>query len=209
MTEAEWLACTDPMPMLEFLQNKPSDRKLRLFAVACCWSILPFSTDERHRKVIEVVERFADGEATNEELDSAWTACRDTPGEAHRAARAAAAMAATRTSGVRSVARAVALANGEDAQATADSVQVNLLHDIFCNPFRPITFDPAWLTWHEDLLVSMAQQMYDSRDFNDMPVLGDAMEEAGCQDQDILDHCRSRGEHVRGCWVVDLVLGKS
>jgi hypothetical protein len=75
-------------------------------------------------------------------------------------------------------------------------------------PFRLISFDPSWLTWHDGLLVSMAQKMYDSRDFTDMPVLADALEEAGCTNQDILRHCREPGEHVRGCWIVDLLLGK-
>jgi len=65
------------------------------------------------------------------------------------------------------------------------------------------------LEWHGGLLASMARRMYDSRDFSDLPVLADALEEAGCQDQDILGHCRSGGEHVRGCWVIDLLLGKS
>jgi hypothetical protein len=64
------------------------------------------------------------------------------------------------------------------------------------------------LTWHDGLLVSMARQMYESRDFTDMPVLADALEEAGCTDADILAHCRQSSEHVRGCWVVDLLLGK-
>ena len=84
-----------------------------------------------------------------------------------------------------------------------------LLRDILGNPFRLVSLDPVWLTWHGGLLVSMAQRMYDSRDFSDMLVLADAMEEAGCTNQDILAHCRSGGEHVRGCWVVDLVVGKS
>jgi hypothetical protein len=85
----------------------------------------------------------------------------------------------------------------------------HLLHDLFGpSPFRSILLDP-WLTWHDCLLVSMAQQMYDSRDFSDMPILADALEEAGCANQDIFGHCRSGGEHVRGCWVVDLLLGKS
>jgi hypothetical protein len=79
---------------------------------------------------------------------------------------------------------------------------------IFGNPFHPIILNPAWLSWHGGLPVSMTQRMYDSRDFADMPVLADALEEAGCQDQDILTHCRSGSEHVRGCWVVDLLLGK-
>jgi hypothetical protein len=82
-----------------------------------------------------------------------------------------------------------------------------LLRDIF-NPFHPISLNLAWLSWHDGMLLSMARQMYDSRDFTDMPILADALEEAGCTDQDILNHCRQTGEHVRGCWVVDLLLGK-
>jgi hypothetical protein len=82
------------------------------------------------------------------------------------------------------------------------------LRCLFGNPFRPATLDPAWLSWHNRLPVSMARQMYDSRDFADMPVLADALEEAGCRDADILGHCRFGGDHVRGCWVVDLLLGK-
>jgi len=87
--------------------------------------------------------------------------------------------------------------------------QCNCLRDLF-GPllFHTLMLNSAWLTWHSGLLVSMARRMYDSRDFSDMPVLADALEEAGCQDQDILRHCRSGGEHVRGCWVVDLLLGK-
>jgi hypothetical protein len=85
-----------------------------------------------------------------------------------------------------------------------------MLREIFGPlPFRSLTLDPAWLTWHDGLLVSMAQRMYDSRDFTDMPILADALEESGCSNQDILAHCRSGGEHVRGCWVIDLLLGKS
>ena len=84
-----------------------------------------------------------------------------------------------------------------------------LLFDIFGNPFRPVAVDPGWLIWHGGLLVSIAQRMYDGRDFSDMPVLADGLEEAGCQDQDILGHCRSGGEHVRGCWVIDAILGRS
>jgi hypothetical protein len=68
--------------------------------------------------------------------------------------------------------------------------------------------EAAWRTWHGGLVVSMAQRIYDCRDFTEMPVLADALEEAGCTDADILGHCRSGGEHVRGCWVVDLLLGK-
>jgi hypothetical protein len=82
---------------------------------------------------------------------------------------------------------------------------IAVLHDVVGNPFQPVEFDPAWRT---STVVALAQQMYDSRDFALMPILGDALEDAGCGHADILDHCRSAGPHVRGCWVVDLVLGK-
>jgi hypothetical protein len=73
------------------------------------------------------------------------------------------------------------------------------------NPFRPVTFSPQWRT---DTAVTLARQMYDSRDFSAMPILADALQDAGCVSDAILDHCRGPGPHVRGCWVVDLVLGK-
>ena len=80
-----------------------------------------------------------------------------------------------------------------------------LFRDLFGNPFRPVTFLPAWRT---DTAVTLARQMYDAREFSAMPILADALQDAGCDDPDILDHCRREGPHVRGCWVVDLVLGK-
>ena len=83
-----------------------------------------------------------------------------------------------------------------------------LLFDIFGNPFRPVAVDPGWLIWHDGLLVSMARRMYDSRDFADMPILADALEEAGCTNPAVLSHCRGSETHVRGCWVVDILLGK-
>ena len=81
-----------------------------------------------------------------------------------------------------------------------------LLRDIFGNPFRPIRFNSSWLT--PDALF-LARQMYQSRDFSAMPILADALQDAGCENAEILDHCRGPGPHVRGCWVVDLVLEKA
>jgi hypothetical protein len=81
----------------------------------------------------------------------------------------------------------------------------SLLRDIFGNPFRPVTFSPSWRT---DTAVTLARTMYDSREFSAMPILADALQDAGCDNTDILEHCRSETVHVRGCWVVDLVLGK-
>ena len=80
-----------------------------------------------------------------------------------------------------------------------------LLRDIFGNPFRPVAFSPEWRT---DTAVTLARQMYESRDFSAMPILADALQDAGCDNEEVLAHCRGPGPHVRGCWVVDLVLGK-
>ncbi|MBY0456749.1 MAG: hypothetical protein K2V38_05395 [Gemmataceae bacterium] len=82
---------------------------------------------------------------------------------------------------------------------------VQLLRDIFGNPFRPVAFSPEW---RAETAVLLARQMYESRDFGAMPILADALQDAGCDDEGILAHCRGEGPHVRGCWVVDLVLGK-
>jgi len=84
--------------------------------------------------------------------------------------------------------------------------QANLLRDIFGNPFRSVTLAPQWRT---STVVAIAQQMYESRDFSAMPILADALQDAGCDNDDILTHCRdANGVHVRGCWVIDLILGK-
>jgi hypothetical protein len=103
---------------------------------------------------------------------------------------------------------AVTLLQFASKQGGIDSlfaVTVRDLHEIFGNPFRRITFSPDW---HTDTAVSLARHMYALRDFSPMPILADALQDAGCDNEDILNHCRQPGEHVRGCWVVDLVLGK-
>jgi hypothetical protein len=80
-----------------------------------------------------------------------------------------------------------------------------LLFCIFGNPFRPVAFDANWRTSD---VVAMALGMYETRDFAAMPILADALQDAGCENADVLEHCRGAGPHVRGCWVVDLILGK-
>ncbi|MBY0456195.1 MAG: hypothetical protein K2V38_02540 [Gemmataceae bacterium] len=81
----------------------------------------------------------------------------------------------------------------------------NLIRDVFGNPFRPVAFDPVWRT---STAVALAQGIYDERAFDRMPILADALQDAGCDNDDILNHCRDANTpHVRGCWVVDLVLG--
>ena len=90
------------------------------------------------------------------------------------------------------------------AQNNEKLAQHRLLDDIFGNPFRPVVFEPSWRT---STAVAVAYGIYEERAFDRMPILADALEDAGCDNEDILNHCRQPGEHVRGCWVVDFVLG--
>ena len=83
---------------------------------------------------------------------------------------------------------------------------IGLIREMFGNPFRPVSLDPAWLT---STVVALAQGIYEERAFDRMPILADALQDAGCDNDDVLSHCRGNGPHVRGCWVVDLILGKT
>jgi hypothetical protein len=88
------------------------------------------------------------------------------------------------------------------------AIQQRTLREIFGNPFRPVAVEPSWLRWQDGTVVRIARAIYDERAFDRLPILADALEEAGCTNTDILSHCRQSGGHVRGCWVVDLLLGK-
>jgi hypothetical protein len=216
MIEGEWTACTDPVKMLEFLRDRAGDRKLLLFAVAC------LRQAERARwlketasQKLEMAERYADGETTPERPRGLFvprelgTGEGDTP-PAHPPRFPVEAAVEFARDGAALAASAATTAQGVSAaRGMARVMQCHLLRCLFGTPFRPVSANPVWPTWHGGLLVSMARRMYDSRDFSDLPVLADALEEAGCEDQDILSHCRSGCDHFRGCWVIDLLLGKS
>jgi hypothetical protein len=96
-------------------------------------------------------------------------------------------------------------AAADGAEQAVGREHCDLLRDIAGNPFRPVRFDPAW---RSVLAVGLATGIYDTHDFDRLPILADALEDAGCSDADLLAHLRSPGPHVRGCWAVDLVLGK-
>jgi len=85
-------------------------------------------------------------------------------------------------------------------------VQADLVRDVFGNPFRPVAVKPAWLTSD---VVALATGIYADRAFDRMPILADALQDAGCDNEEVLDHCRSGGPHVRGCWAVDLLTGRA
>jgi hypothetical protein len=215
MTLEEWLACTNPKPMLEFLRGKVSDRKLRLIACACCRRIWDRITDERSRTAVEVAERFADGLATAGELHAACDA-------AHEASMAAAVLSATAWA----AASAAGSASHPDAarirgdggavgmaayrgRAASRRWQCQVIRDV-AGPFlfSPVSVAPVWLVWNDGIAPRLAQAIHDERAFDRLPILADALEDAGCTDRTILDHLRGPGPHVRGCWTIDLILSK-
>jgi hypothetical protein len=206
MTEAEWLSAIDPTPMLEYLQRKASDRKLRLFACACTRAVWELLADERARRAVQMAERYADGLATEGELSAAsaeaWDAVDAYGSEANHAA----------CTTVESYAFAAAQDAAGSASQDSDNVsaalraQCTLLRDIFGNPFRLVTIDSSWRT---PQVVTLAQAIYDGRAFRRMPELAAVLRECGCNDAAMLTHCEQPAEHVPGCWVVDLVLGET
>ena len=231
MTEAEWLNCTDPEPMLRFLKGRASDRKLRLFAVACCRRNAHF-VESWYRHLADVTERYADGQATGEELTAAREAADDPdwiPGRAFVSAAfcgpadpIVAATDAADDSAYAAADNTLRASQGSSPDSDPEvwspddenpawiaanqaerAVQCALLRDIFGNPFRPIAAAPSQLT-----PAVIAMGIYNDRAFERMPELADALEKAGCTERDLLEHCRGPGPHVRGCCVVDLILGK-
>ena len=234
MTEQEWLACAEPALMLTAIAASGTERKLRLFNTLCCRAVWDRLCDQRSREAVRVAEEFADGLATEEmlsstavqalaaymELDRAVYERRDESELEPRLRVATAAYLAAMCGGravvgntpitvsfaVQHVESVSSVRTGcpWDAEATSDLLCI--LRDLFGNPFRPVNTDPVWLT---STVVALASGIYADRAFDRLPILADALQDAGCENTDILDHCRSEGPHVRGCWVVDLLLGKS
>jgi hypothetical protein len=216
MTESEWMACTDAQRMLVFLQSAglASDRRLRLFAFACCrriWTLLP---SEACREAVRAAERHLDGLATFEELRAWATAASEfehppVRGWREYGARAA-YFAAWRTDVLMaSVVAAEALLCGHWNRATEAAAQAGILRDLFGPaPFCPRSIESNVAVWNDRAIPRLADAIYDGRSFEQLPILADALEDAGCSDAALLDHCRGPGPHVRGCWVVDLLLGK-
>jgi hypothetical protein len=216
MTEQEWLYSTNLLKMLEFLRGKTSDRKMRLFGVACCRLIWHQLKDERSRNAVEVALRFADEKATRSELAKARDAAplsyrtylsTGLPYHDELAAAAAAECAAEYVNAERLVEDAF-MYEGMEEGCDGDLVACSFLRDLFGNPFRPVCLAHDWLAWKDQTIPTIAETIYEEGAFDQLPILADALEEAGCTN-DMLAHCRSQGPHVRGCWPVDLILGKS
>jgi hypothetical protein len=206
MTETEWLHASEPHAMLEFVQRTGSEsaRKLRLFAVACSrrvWSRI----DALGQAAVEIAERFADGLVAPDELRAARLACQGAGGQASWYAAATKPEIAAHNA-ARSAQSGVVGHSRVATEADELLVQAALLRDICVPlPFRPIAHDTAL---RAPTVVPLAQAIYRDRAFDRMAELAHALHEAGCANLEIVSHCRGPGPHVRGCWVVDLVLGK-
>lgn len=235
MSDAEWLACTDPLMMVEFLRGRSSERKLRLFASACCRRIVHLPVDERLLQVIEASERYADGDATMDEVLAAWDATDKAVwafnGVLSEQIALVAVRQATRDLAARDCVRACQQtleafeqerawlpwerrtvrwwlemrAGVEGTVGKERRIQSDLLRCIVSNPCRPTPIATAWRT---PQVVALARAIDDGRAFERMPSLGEALDEVDCDDGPILEHCRGAGPHAKGCWVIDILLGK-
>ncbi|VTR93498.1 Uncharacterized protein OS=Sorangium cellulosum (strain So ce56) GN=sce5710 PE=4 SV=1 [Gemmata massiliana] len=220
------------------LKAKRSGRKFRLFACACCRSVWHLLSDSRNRQGVETAEALADGFVTDLQALERYNAAAAVYSEVAAPSRFDAGLEAAQAAQVtlldyeapQNAQRHASIASYHTVTATSlteiqtysedtipdynarasvelreNGIQATWLRCIFGNPFRPVTPSPLW---HTSTTVALASQMYESRDFSAMPILADALQDAGCNNEDVLSHCRGPGPHVRGCWVVDLVLGK-
>lgn len=258
MTQAEWMACTEPEKMIRLLCGKASDRKWRLFGLACCLRLRPIlfsnqsSLNDAVDQAFAMTEQFADGLIDPDAFHRTVyykVDCRAIAQEGPRAAVHAAAKAvrllldwhSERSWGCdvdevgkdvffpeeedhylernsdwavqvsRLAVETVRCHARQDHKAVRDAErawQADLIRDLFSNPFRRPPLQRGWLNWNDATIHRLAQRIYDERAFHLLPILADALEEAGCDNADILAHLRGTGPHARGCWAVDLLTGK-
>jgi hypothetical protein len=217
VTDHEWERCTDPGPMLAFLGDghATSARKQRLCAVAWARALL------RHAAEVPATQPLRDWLAAPPWLPQLEMAERYADGQADRQALRAARRETGGPYNLYLVVAGVAHFSFEAAGRAVRSVQhefgvppdrevCDLTRCLFGNPLRPPPdILPSVLAWQDGTVVKLAQAIYDDRAFERMPVLADALEEAGCSDPQLLGHLRGPGPHVRGCWVVDVILGRA
>lgn len=236
-TEEDWLTSTSPCPTQELAfvttddpptrrKSQPSNRKLRLFGCACCRRIRRHLSADWAQECLVVAEAYCEGLVGQAELKASFLKAPESllrRGGWHikRVAEAAGAgedLAVWALIAARDIcAPDEGMSQDElplqlqrshcpNRQDPAErAAQPSLLRDIYGNPFRLPAFSSNWRTAD---VVAIASVMYESHDFSSMPVLSDALQDAGCDDADILAHCRGSEPHVRGCWVVDLLLGR-
>jgi hypothetical protein len=232
MTEADWLACDDPRPMLELLHGKVSERKLRLFLRACCRECWGASTDKATQLALECVEHLAEsgGVKTMEAIvelshgraildcsssDPLRSMAVATKRGWHKQAplssldlvliRVIESLGCSE-SGLLDSHRVAWLISVLDRVGLSLKRQADLLRDIVRGSFRPLLFRGDWRTLNDGAARQIAQVIYEQQAFEHLPILADALQDAGCDSDEILDHLQTAVPHTRGCWVLDTVL---
>jgi hypothetical protein len=206
LTEADWLSARAPGRLLDRLRDA-SKRKLRLLACACARQVWDRLEDVRSREAVLAAEGYADGLLGRKGLikfrDEAFHVGVGTRGRAYLA------WVVSWTESIEpdfldwTVAqRATQAAPGAGVKQTAVCA---LIREVFGNPYRPPVIPAGWLQWNGGTVAALGRTIYDERSFTHLPVLADALEEAGCDDADLLAHCRRPDGHVRGCWALDAV----
>jgi hypothetical protein len=208
VTEQEWLTSDNPSPMLNFIQSRASTRKLRLFACACCRSVWDSLYDLERRAVV-ISERHADGMASPSELTAITEEARLRWAELYGEDSNTVLWLVADEIDVRDCLDVLGMLLPSAGVEDELTVYTTLLRDVFGNPFVQIATAPSWLSWNNNTVVKLAQDIYGERAFDRMPILADALEDTGCDNADMLGHLRGPGPHARGCWVVDLLLGRS
>jgi hypothetical protein len=203
MTEEKWLSGDEANPHLLYIREHASVRKLRLVGAAYVRWLYSLPAFRNARPCADLIERLADERMNRDRIEYEAYGL---PGESWELSKLLCPddRAGTELSRQLFTAAAVLYEGAEDYRPVHQRM-IRTLHEVFGNPFRPVTFDPRWRT--SDVL-GLARAIYEDRAFDRLPILADALMDTGCADEQILDHCRGDGSHVRGCWVVDLVLGK-
>jgi hypothetical protein len=225
MDKKGWLTSTNPQAMLEFLGNQASERKLRLFASACCRRVWDKLSEKRSRDAIEAAERYAEGLLDDAALTSAWLAASQMENPASRAKKnhppprclaSAAACAALPDAFEAAWECSLTVSWVEPAPRGAECRwQCSALRDLFGDPFQPVAISADLQRWNQGTISGLAQAAYDHRilpagtlDPVRIAVLADAMEDACCSDETVLGHLREPGPHLWGCHILDALLGR-
>jgi hypothetical protein len=234
MTEQEWLVCDNPELMLQFLQGRSSDRKLRLLAVACCRRAGELLRADKHfPALLSFIECVADGEgqqlgpltpaASDEEdhpvsirfsfdamLALAPSVPYDEPNPLFTLRGSVlyndSWIAAWNT--ISCLVFQATPGRGTEYDPSGLPFLSEVIRESFGNPFRSIAIESSWLSWNDSTIPRIARSIYENQASDDFPILADALEDAGCTDSVILEHLRGPGPHGRGCWAVDLLLDK-
>lgn len=218
MTEDEWDGCSDPRRMLKFLKGRASERQLRRFACACWGWKWEGPIDDSIHHALDVAERYAGGLALKEELDGVKNALQCSPWLSEASVRRRAATStivrvicygqaylAAQVSSQASASRVVVGGTPKDIRQAVLREHCGLLRCVVGSPFHVRPHGPYWLT---PTVNALATTIYEEQAFDRMPILADALEEAGCGDSTILEHLRGKGPHARGCFCLDLLLQK-